>query len=277
MTFMLNYTNPVLESVSDAFAISGAHAEPSVEYSASLDQPAGFLHDDFMADFFSGIFSDLDADRQLENVGQTQPAITMPPAPVVEQRAAALVALLRAQHASTPTASAFPAGSFPTTLATSVFTGHNLVEWMSGFFHFFHPHTPFVHRPSFDVSTVSLHLVLAVVLVGSIFCTPQDDALSARYFFSLAEEYVFERLREVVVHGMNSIGGDDIESVQAAVLVHALQVNSNHEGVRSRVRVTRFPEIVAAMRRLRLFSPIRTRSSGTRPWEQFIVDEVRIR
>jgi hypothetical protein len=277
MTFMLNYTNPVLESVSDAFAISEAHAGPSVTYSASLDQPVGFLHDDFIADFFSGIFSDLDANRRLESDGQTQPAITIPLAPVLEQRAAALVALLRAQHDSTPTASAFPASSFPTTLATSVFTGKNLVEWISGFFQFFHPHTPFVHRPSFDVSTVSLHLLLAVVLIGSIFSTPQDDALSARYFFSLAEEYVFERLREVVVHGKNSIGGDNIESVQAAVLVHALQVNSNHEGVRSRVRVTRFPEIVAAMRRLRLINTVRTKSSETRTWEQFIVDEVRIR
>jgi hypothetical protein len=277
MTFMLNYTNPVLESVSDAFAISEAHAEPSVEYSASLDQPAGFLHDDFIADFFSGIFSDLDANRQLESVGQTQPVIMMPPAPVVEQRAAALVALLRAQHDSTPTVSAFPAGSFPTNLATAVLTSNNLVEWISGFFQFFHPHTPFVHRPSFDVSTVSLHLVLAVVLVGSIFSTPQDDALSARYFFSLAEEYVFDRLRQVVVHGKKSIGGDTIETVQAAVLVHALQVNSNHEGVRSRVRVARFTEIVAAMRRLQLFNTIRTKSLGTGTWEQFVVDEVTIR
>jgi hypothetical protein len=277
MTFMLNYTNPVLESVSDAFAISEAHAEPSVKYSASFDQSAGFLPDEFMADLFSGIFSDFDADRRMECIGRIQPVIMMPPAPMVEQRAAALVALLRAQHDSTPLASSFPADNFRMNLAKAVFLGNNLVEYISAFFHFFHPHTPFIHRPSFDVSKVSLHLLLAVVLVGSIFCTPQDDALSARYFFGLAEEYVFERLREVIVHGKNSIEADSIDIVQAAVLVHALQVNSNHGGVRLRVRANRFPEIVAAMRRLGLFSAVRTKSSDGWTWKQFILDEVRIR
>ena len=277
MTFMLNYTNPVLESVSDAFAISEAHAEPSVKYSASFDQPAGFLPDEFMADLFSGIFSDFDADRRMDCIGRTQLAIMMPLAPMVEQCAAALVALLRAQHDSTPLASSFPADNFRMNLAKAVFLGNNLVEYISAFFHFFHPHTPFIHRPSFDVSKVSLHSLLAVVLVGSIFCTPQDDALSARYFFGLAEEYVFERLREVIIHGKNSIEADSIDIVQAAVLVHALQVNSNHGGVRLRVRANRFPEIVAAMRRLGLFSAVRTKSSDGWTWKQFILDEVKIR
>jgi hypothetical protein len=277
MTFMLNYTNPALESVSDAFGISEAHAEPSVKYAASFNQHAGFLHDDFMADLFSGIFSDPQGDQQMECIDQTQPVIMMTPAPIIEQRAAALVALLKAQHDSTPTASLFPASNFPVKLAESTFLGNNLAEYISAFFHYFHPHTPFIHRPSFDVSKVSLHLLLAVVLLGSIFCTPQDDALSARCFFGLAEEHVFERLREVIVYGEGSIEGDTIDILQAAVLVHALQVNINHGGVRLRARVNRFPEIVAAMRRVDLFSVVRMKSSDAPTWEQFIFDEVRIR
>lgn len=277
MTFMLNYTNPVLESVSDAFVISEAHAEPSVNHFATLDQPVGFLHDDFMADLFSGILSDFDTDRQMECIGRPQPVIMMPPAPVLEQRATALVALLRAQHDSTPTASSFPAGKFPVDLTKVVFSGNNLVEDISAFFNFFYPHTPFIHRPSFDVRKVSLHLLLTVVLVGSIFRTPQDDALYARYFFDLAEEYIFERLSEVIVHSRDSTEGDTNDIMQAAVLVHALQVNSNHGDIRLRVRVDRFPKIVAAMRRLGLFSVARTKSLDDRTWEQFIFDEVRVR
>jgi hypothetical protein len=131
---------------------------------------------------------------------------------------------------------------------------------------------------------VPVHLLLAVVLVGPIFCTPQDDALSARFFFGLAEQHVFGLLAEMITRS-NSSSDDSIQIVQAVVLVHALQVvfihalevNSDHEGMRLRVRVNRFAKIAVAMRRLGLFSAARTISSKSGDWEQLIVDETRIR
>jgi len=64
MTFMLNYTNPVLDLVSDAFVISEAHAELAVNPADDFEMSVGFLHDDdFMADLFSGIFADFDVSQ----------------------------------------------------------------------------------------------------------------------------------------------------------------------------------------------------------------------
>jgi hypothetical protein len=276
MTFMLNYTNPVLESVSDAFAISEAHAEPSVESDPIFDKPVSFLDDDYMADLFSGIFSNFDVGQDVGYTEQTLPAIAIPSVTVTHRRAAELIALLKAEYESTQTASPFSVSRFPMDVAKAVFNGNNLVEYVSAFFRFFHPHTPFIHRPSFDMSMASPHLLLAIFLVGSIFRTPQDDALAARYFFGLAEDHVFGLLREVIARGKHA-SEESIQVVQAGVLMHALQVNSNHEVVRLRVRVNRFPEIVAAVRRLGLFGAVRAKSLEYSKWKQFIGDEVRIR
>jgi hypothetical protein len=272
MTFMLNYTNPVLESVSDAFAISGAHAEPTMDSTTKSEPPAGFFHDEYMAGLFSGIFSGLETDQEMELIDQAVTALPMSSPTSMQHRADEMILLLTAQHDLTQDTN----GHFPIAMARSVFTSTNLVEFVSSFFHFFHPHTPFIHRPMFDMDNVSIHLLLAVFLVGSIFCTPQDDALATRCFFGLAEEYVFQLLREVIVRPSSSCDVN-IQVVQAAVLIHALQVNSNHEGVRLRVRVNRFPEIVAAMRHLDLFGVAHTRNLKLGAWEQFIVDETKIR
>jgi hypothetical protein len=274
MRFLLNYTNPVLESVSDAFPLSDTPAEPPVGLHGSLCNPDNYMHDGFMADLFSSEFQELYTYE--DAVPSDLAAISTPQLGPIEHQVEALLHLLQAQYDATFRPYEFPTGQFPTELARAVFTSDNIIEYVSAFFTSFHPHTPFLHRPSFDIGTASVHLLLAVSLVGSIFCTPQDDALSARCFFSLGEEYVFGLLRERITHGSDA-SCENIKIVQAAVLFHALQVNSNDEGVRHRIRVHRFPEIVAAIRCLGLFSITRTSHAEFGDWEQYILDEVRIR
>jgi hypothetical protein len=267
MTFMLNYTNPVLESVSDAFVLSEAHAEAAMDSRIHLG-PTGFLHDGHMADLFPGIF----ADQEMESIDQDVLAFPISSPTLMQNRVGETILLLEAQHELTSETSS----SFPLDMARSVFTCTNVVDYVAAFFHFFHPHTPFIHRLTFKIEKVSLHLLLAVVLVGSIFCTPQDNALAARFFFSLAEELVFKLLRDMITRP-SCICNESVQVVQAAVLIHALKVNSNHEGVRLRVRVNRFPEIIAAMRHLGLFGVARINYEELGDWEQFVVDETRIR
>jgi hypothetical protein len=274
MGFMLNYTDPRLESVSDAFSLSEAHAEPPAALRGSFCNPSTYMHDDFMADLFSGEFMELYTyeDVELSNPTPTSDLQSSPN----QHQAEAIISVLQTQYDSMPSIVGFSPGRFPTDLAIAVFTSDNIAEYVSAFFGSFHPHTPFVHRPSFDIGTASVHLLLAVSLVGSIFCTPQDNALSARYFFGLGEEYVFGLLREKITRGSYA-SSESIEIVQAAVLFHALQVNSNDEGVRHRIRVHRFPEIVAAIRCLGLFGTTRTSHAGSGDWEQYVLDEVKIR
>ena len=276
MEFMLNYTNPAFESVSDAYAISEAHAVPSEQYS-SFSHSTGFLNDELLADLFSDIFTDDDAHGRMEHTSRAQPFTMTLPTPMAEQRTSALAALLKAQHDSTPNTTSFPKGNFPMEIAKSVFTAKNQAEYITAFFHFFHPHTPFIHRPTFDANKITLQLLLAVFLVGSVFCTPRDDALSARYFFDVAEDYVFKRLQDAILYSEKPVKSGSIEIVQGAVLIHAIQVNSNHGDVRFRFRMNRMPQIIAALTRLDLFQAVRSKSLEEQTWEQFIFDEVRIR
>jgi hypothetical protein len=276
MRFLLNYTNPVLESVSDAFAISEAHAEPAVENHEKFGAVVGYMHDEYMADLFSGVFSDFQLNQTTHISEPALETLSLPHPPGLQDRSETLVSLLEGQYKSTPHLFLLTVSQFPKDLARAVFTADNILKYVSAFFNSFHPHTPFLHRPSFDIENVSSPLLLAIALLGSVFCTPQDDALSARCFFDLGEEYVFDLLREVITHG-NRPGDESIQIVQAAVLMHALQVNSNHEGVRHRIRVHRFPEIVATVRCLGLFGSVRTPPSGLGNWQQFIDDEVKIR
>jgi hypothetical protein len=276
VTFLLNYTNPILESVSDAFAISQAHADPPTEHHAQFYESANYMYDGYMADLFSDIFSDVYTTQVVSASEHLQVAIPAGQVSATQHRVDALISLLVAQYSKSPTV--FPYSSLQAFIdaARVVFTSSNIVEYVFAFFSSFHPHTPFLHRPSFDIEKVSLHLLLAVLLVGSVFAAPQDDALSARHFFGIGEDHVFDLLREVNTHDLYS-SKESIEIVQAAVVMHALQVNSNQEGVRHRIRVRRFPEIVAAMRRLGLFGIVRRPPSGLGEWETYVEDEIKIR
>jgi hypothetical protein len=76
-TFMLNYSNPVLVSVSDAFAISEAHAEPTLDSTVDFEPTIGLLHDGYVADLFSGIFLGLEVDQEMISLELTVTALPM--------------------------------------------------------------------------------------------------------------------------------------------------------------------------------------------------------
>jgi hypothetical protein len=268
--FLLNYTNPYLDSVSDAYALSGAHAEAAVEHFEKFRRPAGHLQDDCMADLFPGIFSNL----YTNNASLPEPT-SFSPACSIGPRVEAIVQLLRTHYDSSVVKLQSTPRQFPIDIAQSVFTEANIVESVSAFFSCFHPHIPFIHRSSFNIETVPLHLLLTVSLIGSVFSTSQDDTLPSRFFFDLGEEYIFQLLRQIMTRSKRS--DNDVGILQSAVLVHALQMNSNDESVRHRMRTTRFPEIVALMRRLGLAGAVRTFPCDTVDWKRFIEEESRIR
>ena len=228
-----------------------------------------------MEDLFAGVYSDIYANQNIGPVDATPIPVYFPLSPPTA-RIETLLSLLATQYASNPDAFALPADHLQTNLARAVFTGHNILQYVTAFFTYFHPHTPFIHRPSFNIETVSMPLLLAISLLGSVFAAPQDDALSARYFFDLGEEYVFGLMHQTSTADSYTNDGR-IQILQAAVLMHGLQIDSNNDCVRLRIRTHRFPAIVAALRRLELFGTVRTPQSGIAGWDQFIADEVKIR
>jgi hypothetical protein len=254
ITFLRNYTDPSLRSVSDAFVLSAAHAESTREETTEelqfgFNRLVSYTHDDYMDDLFSGVFADFSKDQTAKPIDPALIHVSLSLSPPTASRIDTLLSILTIQHDSSPNGFAFPAGCFPIDLAHAVFTGNNIVQYVSAFFAYFHPHTPFIHRPSFNIDTVSLPLLLAISLLGSVFAAPQDDALSARYFFDLGEEYVFGLLHQIGT--LDNYADDErIQILQASVLMHALQMDSNNDDVRLRIRTHRFPAIVAALRQV---------------------------
>lgn len=276
MNFLLEYTNPALESVSDAFAISGAHGDSVAVLDAQLFGAANFVNDALMTDLFSDIFPQDHTEASNPLLNGPSDILGFSSTESLQGRADELVLLLEAQYHTAPSSFPLLVQQFPTGLAKVVFTSDNITTYASAFFTFFHPHTPFLHRPSVDLGTIPLYLLLAISLLGSVFATPTDDALSARCFFSLGEEHIFGLLQQLIDRETTS-SDDEVSLVQAAVLMHALQVNSNHDGVRHRIRVHRFPDIVAAVRKLGLFDMTCSRLGDQSRWEDYMYDEVKIR
>ncbi len=116
--------------------------------------------------------------------------------------------------------------SFDKALAECVFTETNLRQFVRAYFHHLHWYNPIIHRPTFHIETAHLPLLLAVFLFGSLCCTPQDAALSAREFFDLAEEYVFSHptlKRPVEDRGSGGGSSEEIEILQAALTIEIVQ------------------------------------------------------
>lgn len=273
MPFLYQYTNTSRESIVSAFAIVGAHAQPPSTQEDHYNDNHMFERDIY-ASF--GVFFDLFMDADIDSLASRTAAITPAHLPALQTRVNELHSQIMAHHAKKQTTFPFPGGHLPVGPSKAVFTAKNFEDCTRAYFMMFHPQHPFIHRPSFDLNKVCLPLLLAVAFAGSVHCTPRDAALSTRLFFDLGEDMIFEQLREVVA---NTSRRDEcaLETVQAALLILALQISFNDEVIRRRIRISRHPELVASMRSLGLTEPTSTRDSRNSDWNSFIAEETRVR
>ncbi|KAF2008799.1 hypothetical protein BU24DRAFT_91721 [Aaosphaeria arxii CBS 175.79] len=273
MVFLLNYTDPSFETVTDAMAAVGARVQAVVHFpwlhqlsNDVFDQPS----DVGISDYFP-----FTTDDERLDFGITPSEYNLEP--VRKDRASEVQSILAQEYSRTPAALPLSEGIFPTRLARTVFTLDNITDFVSAYFTFFHPHFAFIHRPTFDLETASLPLVLALALSGSAHLTPRDDALAAREFYVLSEEYIFRQLRQAVADGGSPNDVRVIEIVQAAQVMHSLLASSNDEPTRRRIRVNRHPELIASMRSLGFTEIRRVHRPVDVEWDVFIAEETRIR
>ncbi|KAG9191528.1 hypothetical protein G6011_10262 [Alternaria panax] len=227
-----------------------------------------------------GIFSDLFMDTGAEFCAST-PTVPRRPqwTPILQPRVDELCSQLFSYSETLRTAKFNSNTVFPDA-AKAVFTAENFEECVWAYFTVFHPQQPLLHWPTFDMHSVSLPLLLAVVFGGSVHCSPTDGALSCRAFFDLGEEFIFQQLRDVVIARPDLYDNPRIlENVQAGLLIVALQSSFNSEAVRRRVRVSRHPELTVAIRSLRLLGPMTNTSPHNEVlgWNAFIAEESRVR
>lgn len=245
--FLLNYTNPEFESITYAFAASDALAEPLLELN----------EDDSYSDSFGQTFCHGPAELTVQN------------------RAEDLITVLIDHHHSSLSQNTTEPSLILST-ASRLFKPRSIIHYISTYFDYFHPHFRFIHRPTFDILTVSLPLLLAATLVGSTQSPPTDDALSAHILFGLAEDYIFTYLQKTCA--MNIAATEDVvQAIQAAGLISAMLYASDHPPAVRLESHQRIPRLVASLRSLGLMDGRRTAPIHHMSWRQFISEETRIR
>ncbi|KAH8637626.1 hypothetical protein IG631_09461 [Alternaria alternata] len=275
--FLYRYSDPRRESILNAFADERTPAQPFGSHIAS--NASNQLFEGDMALF--GIFSDLFMDTGADVCASTPTASgRSQPIAILQSRVDELCSQLFSFSKTRRTADLDCGDIFPVNAAKAVFTAENFEECVWAYFTVFHPQQPLLHWPTFDMHSVSLPLLLAVVFGGSVHCSPTDGALSCRAFFDFGEEFIFEQLRHIVA-AKPDLHSDPraMESVQAGLLIVALQSSFNSEAVRRRVRVSRHPELTVAIRSLRLLDPMIHSSHQNKvpDWDAFIAEESRVR
>jgi hypothetical protein len=127
--------------------------------------------------------------------------------------------------------------------------------------------------PSFGTDETSTSLALAVALFGAAMSPPSDDALSAKGFLRLAEEYIFRNLADAVRRD-SMPDRHALEVMQAALLVLNVHFLMNDIEARRRNRTRRLPALVLAMR---CFGLYQARHSQDAALAQFVHTETCIR
>ncbi|KAH6628969.1 hypothetical protein C7974DRAFT_393562 [Boeremia exigua] len=295
--FLLNFTSPLGYRPSAAIAAEATNVI-TVEHSAeswnsqfrtndhySVQSPPSRDSDDFPTVFLG--FPPLMPGEE-EGRDGSMPVIKdcslsdLEEAFALEGRINELICQLSAHQDSMLEHGSIAEARFDVQLARFVFDKANVRQFIWEFFHYFHDQFPVLHKPTFDSQTVSLPLLLTVVLFGSMSSNPSDISIEIRQFFNVAESYVFDRVvsKHMLQRSCGAPATNEIELLQAGLLLLVVLNNSNDPTVRRRLRLQRIPCLVAAVRASGLFSYRRQHSitGEYKPnWQLFILDEVQLR
>lgn len=279
ISFLRTYTDPSHEFITDALVASGVVFDANEELSwhsvPSHELVDGLLHEDpdaLLLDMILGVSTHRDVVH-----GPGTQSLPVQHMSKLQSQAEKLINQLAARDAARSKTCISTEFEFSLPLAQKVFSIENLTDHVAAFFNFVHSHFPIIHRPTFDITSVSSPLLLAISLNGSVHCIPKDDALSARNFSALAEEYVFGLLQELVMHRKPLEGEDWIQVMQAALMMHALRTNINNEHIRCSYRIKRHPTIITCARILGLIGAKHADFEELPDWDTFIAMETRVR
>ncbi|QGI61032.1 hypothetical protein CEK26_005002 [Fusarium fujikuroi] len=141
-----------------------------------------------------------------------------------------------------------------------------------------HYHQDTIHWSTFDPEKVSLHLLLAVVLTGTVYiqCLNQSSpSYINASLLELAEKYIYKELKELSSQGFSPVTSQHmLEICQAAVLMNALEGSENHNESRRRIASKRIPTLVGVLRKANMMS---LKHEPGKSWGDFVHRETCIR
>ncbi|EKG11002.1 hypothetical protein MPH_12005 [Macrophomina phaseolina MS6] len=291
VSFLLSFTDPRTPASSDLI-VSQSLLEPLSSHASTSDYfvlqddevvPEGYLNgcNGLLSKFSLGFWDEDDGASAAECRPQPQ---AEPCLSALTKRAEELISELASFHHKLCQFDPPNAPFFDRMQARQVFTATNLKKLIYASFIPFSRHLALLHWPSFDPGTVALPLVLAVFMLGSVFSVPTDDALSARQFLNISEEYIFRASSlQSLIRGESQLATFRyqimLEHVQAALLICSTQLSPNNRQTRRRIRMQRHPVAVAAVRSLlsiKMERPAHSQSAYSE-WQAFLVSELRVR
>ena len=137
-------------------------------------------------------------------------------------------------------------------LCNLFFSPSNLHAYLELYWAMWHPNWPVIHKPSFDVSSISTSLIASMSIMGACHSPHLEDRQGARHWFDRVEEMVFGECDALCIElgytDFRNLGriraSEVLRTVQAAYLVCLVQ---NYDGIqegRRRVRHRRISTIV---------------------------------
>ena len=202
-----------------------------------------------------------------------QPATNRFSSDVLERTSTRLLSLLASFDSDTP-------DRVPPDLDTAkqLFTPRNIANFLEALLNnAFNAH--FFHAASFSPDTASTRLILTMVLLGGTYVAPHAASDLARYS-EIAESLVFDNSEfQDLVHARNDSPDERriLETLQAALFAMYLQTNHDNDSSIRRLRVQRFPAMIAAIRTLNLTEITNDLVPGRCSWESYLVREGLVR
>jgi hypothetical protein len=128
------------------------------------------------------------------------------------------------------------------------------MRFVDAFFQYAYSSNPFIHKASFNVNTASRYLVLAMLLFGLTYASPENASAYNEYLnvveFHIFEGPEFQQILRQKEHPV--ISKEIIQLIQAAILVLELQGSQHDVEIKRRIRVQRLPILISVVRFLDL-------------------------
>jgi hypothetical protein len=170
--------------------------------------------------------------------------------------------------------------------AQEFFAEHKVGDYIEAYFErIVRPRSRIVLKSTFNLETVSTPLLLSMFLMGADCDTSDSVKLQAIEYAEIAEKVVFEsadfqrlmyRKQET---GGASLEANEIELIQAAILILLIQLSSPNATTRRRTRIQRYPALVSVARVTSLTQTKNFWHDNSRPFrhDQFLKNETCIR
>ncbi|KAL0780264.1 hypothetical protein CaCOL14_004748 [Colletotrichum acutatum] len=289
VAFLLGLTNPNSENILEFLASEAAartegdgidptmkdmHVPTQYPPNMLIDDDFTFLPYGFASTFAPELIDFNSLDVLSENIlSNTRMSFLVPES--LEPRSAEIISGLQELHHTLVATNQWYDGTFDLDTANSVFSAGNLCQFAATYFRVSHLDFPIVHRPDFGSDYTTKQLLLAVGLSGSLRSPPSDDALAARGYLTLAEEYIFRCLERLMPPGSAPEFTHELqETLQAALMIHSVQFFRNDVASRRKNRTQRLPQLVSAVRVIGL---AQTKHAPIFQYEEFVRNESKIR